>query len=85
MVATFMADPTMSLFVIGDGYRLDLAAAVRAHEWASVTVPTKGATEHLKRAGHDRGLALPIPTFDGERGHFEHSMSGSGSSERDRL
>jgi hypothetical protein len=37
-VEAFMADPTTTLFVFGGGYRLDLAAAVRASNFASLVV-----------------------------------------------
>ncbi|MCJ2034597.1 hypothetical protein [Methylobacterium sp. J-068] len=60
-IAAFMTDPTPSPFVIGDEYRLDLAAAVRAHEWASVTVRTKDATENLKRAAVRTASLLARP------------------------
>ena len=49
-VDALMATPTTTLFVFREGYRIDLAAAVRNHEWAFVTVATTDATEHLKRA-----------------------------------
>ena len=60
-VDAFMADPTTTLVVFGEGYRIDLAAAVRNHEWASVTVATKDATEHLKRAAVRTAILLAQP------------------------
>ena len=60
-VDAFMVDPTTTLFVLGEGYRIDLAAAVRDHEWASVTVATKDATEHLKRAAVRTAILLARP------------------------
>lgn len=60
-VDAFMADPTTTLFVFGDGYQVDLAEAVRSHEWASVTVGTKDATEHLKRAAVRTAILLARP------------------------
>ena len=60
-VDAFMADPTTTLFVLKDGYRIDLAAAVRTHEWASVTVGTKDATEHLKRVAVRTAILLSRP------------------------
>ena len=56
-----MADPTTTVFLFGDGYRIDLAKAVRSHEWASVTVATKDATEHLKRAAVRSAILLARP------------------------
>ena len=49
-VDAFLAGPTTSLFMFGEGYRIGLAAAVRSHAWAAMTIATDGATEHLKRA-----------------------------------
>ena len=60
-VDAFMADPTTTLFVFRDRYRIDLAAAVRTHEWASVTVGTKDATEHLKRVAVRTAILLARP------------------------
>lgn len=60
-VDTFMADPTTTAFLFGDGYRIDLAEAVHSHEWASVTVGTKDATEHLKRTAVRTAILLARP------------------------
>jgi hypothetical protein len=60
-VDAFMADPTTTLFVFGDGYRLDLAAAVRSHPWAATTISTAEATEHLKRAAVRTAILLARP------------------------
>lgn len=57
-VDAYMADPTTTAFLFGDGYRIDLAEAVRTHEWAAVTVATKDATEHLKRAAVRTAILL---------------------------
>jgi hypothetical protein len=43
-VDAFMVDPTTTLFVFGDGYRLDLAAAVRSHR--------VGGHDGQERRGH---------------------------------
>lgn len=48
-VDAFMADPTTSLFVFGEGYRLDLVAAVRAHPFANATISGGDATPSRKR------------------------------------
>jgi hypothetical protein len=48
-----------SLF--GAGYSIDLAEAVRSHEWASVTVGTKDPTEHLKRLAVRTAILLVQP------------------------
>ena len=60
-VDAYMADPTTTAFLFGDGYRIDLAEAVRSHEWAAVTVGTKDATEHLKRAAVRTAILLARP------------------------
>ncbi|WP_264045469.1 hypothetical protein [Methylobacterium flocculans] len=60
-VDAFIADPTTTLFVFGDGYRLDLAAAVRDHAWASTTVASGDATPHLKRAAVRTAILLARP------------------------
>lgn len=60
-VAAYMADPTTSAFLFGDGYTIDLAEAVKAHEWASVTVGNKDATDHLKRAAVRTAILLARP------------------------
>lgn len=60
-VDVFMADPMTTLFVFGDGYRLDLAAAVRSHTWAAATVSSAEATDHLKRAAVRTAILLARP------------------------
>ena len=60
-VDAFMADPTMTAFLFGDGYRIDLAEAVSSHEWAKVTVANKDATEHLKRTAVRTAILLARP------------------------
>jgi hypothetical protein len=60
-VDAFMADPTTTAFLFGDGYQIDLSEAVRSHEWASVTVGTKDATEHLKRTAVRTAILLARP------------------------
>ena len=60
-VEAFMADPTTTAFLFGDGYRIDLAEAVRSHEWASVTVANKDTTEHLCRAAVRTAILLARP------------------------
>ncbi|MER2263901.1 hypothetical protein [Methylobacterium oxalidis] len=60
-VDAYMADPTTSLFVFGDGYGLDLAVAVRSHAWAAQTVFNADATEHLKRAAVRTAILLARP------------------------
>lgn len=36
--------------MVCEGYRIDLAAALRSYVWAAMTIATNGAIEHLKRA-----------------------------------
>ena len=57
-VDAFMADPTTTAFLFGDGYRIDLAEAVSSYEWAKVTFANKEATEHLKRAAVRTAILL---------------------------
>lgn len=60
-VDAFMADPTTTAFLFGDGYQIDLSEAVSSHEWAKVTVANKEATEHLKRAAVRTAILLARP------------------------
>lgn len=60
-VDAFMADPTATDFLFGDGYQIDLSQAVSAHEWASVTVANKDTTEHLRRAAVRTAILLARP------------------------
>jgi hypothetical protein len=60
-VDAYMADPTTTLFVMGNGYGLNLAEAVRSHEWASVTVAHSTATDHLKRTAVRTAILLARP------------------------
>ena len=51
-VDAYMADPTTGLFMIGEGYGVDLAAAA-ANGWATERYNAKGATEaHRWHAVH---------------------------------
>ncbi|KQU17727.1 hypothetical protein ASG63_09565 [Methylobacterium sp. Leaf94] len=60
-VDAYMADPTSTAFLFGDGYRINLADAVSSHEWSKVTVANKDATEHLKRAAVRTAILLARP------------------------
>ncbi|TXM72815.1 hypothetical protein FV218_12480 [Methylobacterium sp. WL69] len=60
-VDAFMDDPSTSAFLFSEGYRIDLAEAVRAHEWASVTTSNEKATDHLKRAAVRKAILLARP------------------------
>ncbi|MDR7040474.1 hypothetical protein J2X36_005257 [Methylobacterium sp. BE186] len=60
-VDAYMADPTTALFIMGDGYGLDLNAAVRSHAWAAQTVANPDATDHLKRAAVRTAILLARP------------------------
>jgi hypothetical protein len=57
-VEAFMADPTTTAFLFGDGYQIDLAEAVSSHEWAKVTVANKDTTDHLRRAAVRTAILL---------------------------
>ena len=59
-VNAFLADP-ITTCVLGTCYEVDLAEAVRSHEWASVTVGTPNATEHLKRTAVRTAIMLARP------------------------
>jgi len=61
VVDAFMADPTTTAFLFGDGYQIDLAEAVSSHEWAKVTVANKDTTEHLRRAAVRTAILLARP------------------------
>ena len=60
-VDAFMADTSASAFLFGEGYRIDLAEVVRAHEWASVTTANTDATDYLKRASVRTAILLARP------------------------
>jgi hypothetical protein len=60
-VDAFMADPTTTAFLFGEGYSIDLAEAACSHEWAFVTVGTKDPTEHLKRLSVRTAILLARP------------------------
>ena len=60
-VDAFMADPTTTAFLFGDGYQIDLADAVSSHEWAKVTVANKDTTDHLRRAAVRTAILLARP------------------------
>lgn len=60
-VDAFMADPTATAFLFGNGYQIDLSEAVSSHEWASVTVANKDTTEHLRRAAVRTAILLARP------------------------
>ncbi|MCJ2083537.1 hypothetical protein [Methylobacterium sp. J-090] len=57
----FMADPSTSAFRFGEGYRIDLAEAVHAHAWASVTTANTDAADHPKRAAMRNAILLSRP------------------------
>ena len=61
LVDAFIADTTTTLFVFGERYRIDLAAAVRSHAWAALTFATDGVPEHLKRAAVRPAILLARP------------------------
>ncbi|WP_336490490.1 hypothetical protein [Methylobacterium nigriterrae] len=60
-VEAYMADPTTTLFVFGEGYGLNLAEAVRSYEWARQTVASAEASGHLKRAAVRTATLLARP------------------------
>lgn len=60
-VNAYVADPSTTVFLFREGYCLDLAEAVRAHEWASVTTAKHKATDHLKRAAVRTAILFARP------------------------
>jgi hypothetical protein len=60
-VDAFMADPTTTAFLFGDGYQINIAEAVSNHEWAKVTVANKDTTDHLRRAAVRTAILLARP------------------------
>jgi len=60
-VDAFMADPTTTAFLFGDGYQINLADAVSSHEWTKVTVANKDTTEDLRRAAVRTAILLDQP------------------------
>lgn len=60
-VDAYMADPSRSAFLFGEGYRIGLAEGIHAYEWASVTTTDKDATDHLKRTAVCNATLLARP------------------------
>ncbi|KQP63283.1 hypothetical protein ASF41_22355 [Methylobacterium sp. Leaf111] len=60
-VDAFIADPTTTAFLFGDGYSVDIAEAVSSHDWAKVTVANKEATDHLKWVAVRTAILLARP------------------------
>ncbi|KAB1068747.1 hypothetical protein [Methylobacterium planeticum] len=60
-VEAYMADPTTTLFVMGEGYGLNLSEAVRSHPWSRTTVASAEASDHLKRAAVRTAILLARP------------------------
>jgi hypothetical protein len=60
-VDAFLADRSTSPSLLGEGYQIDHAEAVRAHEWASVTTANEPATDHCERAAVRTAILLARP------------------------
>ena len=60
-VDAFMTDPTTTLFILGEGYGVDLAAAVAAQAWATREMAHPDATDHLKRHAVRTAILLARP------------------------
>lgn len=60
-VDAFMADPTTTLFMLGEGYGVDLAAAVAAQAWATREMANPDATEHIRRHAVRTAILLARP------------------------
>lgn len=62
-IDAYVADPTTGLFMIGEGYGVDLAAAVAANGWATERFNAKEATESHKRQAVRTALLLARPVL----------------------
>jgi hypothetical protein len=60
-VDAFLADPTTTLFMLGEGYGVDLAAAVAAQAWATKEMADPKATEHIRRHAVRTAILLARP------------------------
>ncbi|KQO69773.1 hypothetical protein [Methylobacterium sp. Leaf89] len=60
-VDAYMADPTTTLFLFGDGYRIDLAGAVEGSRFASLVVKDVHAADHHKRVAVRTAILLARP------------------------
>lgn len=60
-VDAFMADPTTTLFMLGEGYGVDLAAAVAAQAWATREMANPDATDHIRRHAVRTAILLARP------------------------
>ncbi|WP_238182812.1 hypothetical protein, partial [Methylobacterium trifolii] len=58
LVEAYMADPTTTLYVFGDGFGLDLAGAVRSRGWATQIVTDINASELVKRVAVRTAILL---------------------------
>ncbi|KAB1072947.1 hypothetical protein [Methylobacterium planeticum] len=56
-----MADPTATLFVMGEGYGLNLAEVVRSHPWARTTVASPEASDYRTRGVVRTAILLARP------------------------
>lgn len=62
-IDAYMADPTTGLFMIGEGYGVDLAAAVAANGWATERYNAKDATETHRRQAVRTAILLAHPVL----------------------
>ena len=60
-VDAFMADPTLTAFLMGDGYVLDLAAAVQANPFAKRMLADPAMRDALKRTAVRAAILLARP------------------------
>ena len=60
-VDAFLADRSTSPFLLGEGYQIDLAETVGAHEWASLTTAKESAKDHFERAAVRTAILLARP------------------------
>ena len=60
-VDAFMADQTMAAFRFGNGYQIDLAAAVEAHGWARAAMAADDVIVHVQRTAVRTAILLARP------------------------
>ena len=60
-VEAFMADPSLTAFLMGEGYTADLAAAVRASSFAAEMIADAGIKPQSKRNAVRTAILLSRP------------------------
>ncbi|AWN43200.1 hypothetical protein [Methylobacterium durans] len=60
-VDAYMADPSTSLFGLGESYELDLTGALKSNRWVSQVMADVSSTEELRRAAARTAIWLARP------------------------